>query len=222
MYLKLEKQLNREAKNRRKKFIDTINGINSIDGAKKLWYINQYLTPAKKRQNYNNLKEFRAVLLAQYDKVNGKKLMQSIDNLKAIENSPTVARIEVEINWAKSRTWGCNPTPNIGVWYTDGTSDFYTLSSVRGCGFDKQSQAVANVLNLVNGLKKSLYEVKNKKPLTKNGLLFGYGSGYGLLPYFEGGVGAECYKPILNKIGYTFNHVANGKMYDKYTIEKKK
>ncbi|MBR2644893.1 MAG: hypothetical protein IKD54_06340 [Clostridia bacterium] len=35
-----------------------------------------------------------------------------------------------------------------------------------------------------------------------NGNLIGYGSGYGAIPYYEGGVGVGCFLRILEKAGY--------------------
>jgi hypothetical protein len=65
-----------------------------------------------------------------------------------------------------------------------------------------------------------MYELKNKKHKLTNRELFGYGSGYGILPNFEGGVGVSCYDRIFNAIGYEFKTVSSGKTFDVYRISK--
>jgi hypothetical protein len=51
--------------------------------------------------------------------------------------------------------------------------------------------------------------------------LFGYGSGYGLTPSIEGGVGVSCYPGIFDKLGYKFETIASGKTFDVFAITKK-
>ena len=61
---------------------------------------------------------------------------------------------------------------------------------------------------------------KTKNAKLKNHEVFGYGSGYGILPSFEGGVGVSCYDRIFNKIGYKFETIASGKNFDVFKITK--
>ena len=72
----------------------------------------------------------------------------------------------------------------------------------------------------MDGLLKLLYRAKNKATDQRNRDLIGYGSGYSMLPSFEGGVGVSCYYQILEYIGLKFTHVANGKTFDVYKISK--
>ena len=84
-----------------------------------------------------------------------------------------------------------------------------------GCGYDKESSAVAEALNKNNSFLKVLYTLKenaleagasdhSKTACTgvDNRNIIGYGSGYSVLPYFEGGVGVNCYWDILKKAGF--------------------
>jgi len=48
--------------------------------------------------------------------------------------------------------------------------------------------------------------------------IFGYGSGYRVLPYFEGGVGVSCYPEIFKKIGFNFRQTASGKHFDAFEV----
>jgi len=51
---------------------------------------------------------------------------------------------------------------------------------------------------------KQLYKAKNKPRNLKqsNSDTLGYGSGYGITPSFENGVGINCHVRILEKLGY--------------------
>ena len=82
-----------------------------------------------------------------------------------------------------------------------------------GWGYDKLSSAISEVLNEYLPLKELLYNYKekylfeNKLIQANNHEIFGYGSGYGILPYFEGGVGVSSYYKIFNTIGLEFKQV---------------
>ncbi len=93
--------------------------------------------------------------------------------------------------------------------------------SIDGYGYDKQSTAVANCLNQIDEILKMLYTIKNDNIDKENRDLLGYGSGYGLTPSIEGGVGVSCYPYIFSKLGYEFKTIASGKTFDVYTITKK-
>lgn len=102
-----------------------------------------------------------------------------------------------------------------------------------GYGYDKTSAAVAEAFNKDDVMLKVLYDLKEKglsggqddnsdTSITRhdNRYIIGYGSGYSVLPYYEGGVGIECYQSILNKAGYNFQ-VINGKHELIIRIERK-
>jgi hypothetical protein len=72
-----------------------------------------------------------------------------------------------------------------------------------GCGYDKQSTATAGVLNQHQTILKRLYAARDAEMTGENRAVLGYGSGYGLPPYFEGGVGVSCHVKILEKIGFS-------------------
>ena len=87
-----------------------------------------------------------------------------------------------------------------------------------GWGYDKLSSAISEVLNEYLPLKELLYNYKekylfeNKLIQADNRNIFGYGSGYGILPYFEGGVGTSCYYKILDTIGLELKNI-NDSLY---------
>jgi len=139
--------------------------------------------------------------------------------LQTIEKAGDIESVTVSVEWKPSRMWGNNPTAEGRFYGSDGFNS-YKSGSISGCGFDKGSTAVADVLNQSNALLKALYMVKEQNINTINRDLFGYGSGYGIKPYFEGGVGVSCYNAIFNKIGFNFNCTASGKRFDVYSVSR--
>ena len=100
------------------------------------------------------------------------------------------------INFFKSATWGYCPRGNDNYGHS--------TSSISGCGYCKESTATAQLLNQNEIIMKKLYKAKNKKSNCdkKNNDVLGYGSGYGILPQFEGGVGVSSHVRILESLGY--------------------
>ena len=97
--------------------------------------------------------------------------------------------------------------------------DGYTCS---GCGYDKESTVIAQIFN--EFLKYKLYdETLRSKWMAKNNFYKDEDSKpYGVhlpgeyTPYYDGGIGTNCYYRIAEYIGGVFEHVASGKMFDVY------
>lgn len=134
--------------------------------------------------------------------------------------------ITISVYWVRSQTGGHNPRVEVKT----NTGAF--MGSASGCGYDKESAAIADALNKSNSILKALYTLKENglragqsdKSKTascgrSNNSICGYGAGYGAIPYFEGGVGVNCFLAILKKCGFKTieNH---GKYSDFYNIEK--
>ncbi len=178
------------------------------------WRLKDLLTAGQKQKSYS-LKELKAILKLRLSIYINKKIESELKKLQFAELQE-IDSLTINVIWKKSATWGMNPTAEAFI-YGLGT---VSSGSITGCGYDKQSTAVANVLNQVPQFLQKLYELKNKKVNISNSELFGYGSGSGLLPYFAGGVGVNCYPAIFEKIGYKFETVCSGKMFDCYRITK--
>lgn len=155
-------------------------------------------------------------------KRNNKKIDKEIENkvfyIDMIAGVPDISFIRVEVDWKRSSVWGYNPhaevTTNNGFYYR-------TVGSASGCGYDKRSAAVAEAFNDHQGIRKVLFTLAEES--IKNGLTYrdgiGYGSGYSVIPYFEGGVGVDCFWSILKKAG--FNCISEGgKTWDIYRLER--
>lgn len=151
--------------------------------------------------------------------------------IEMVENAETLEYIRINVDWKKSRTWGANP--HVETWTNN--RGYYTATA-GGCGYDKESSAVAETLNQSPEVLKVLYTLAENvlKELGDVAYYYtgcggcvswrnsiGYGSGYDILPYFEGGVGISCFESILNKCGYKWQIMGSGKTWDCYYISKR-
>lgn len=186
-----------------------------------------YSTPAKwEAYKAGQITREKAVELAtvrglrELDKREKKKL----DKIAAAEAAPALSFVDISVEWKKSRTWGAIPSVTVR------TSDGVYYGAASGCGYDKESAAIAKALNQSPAVLKVLYTLKEKglkRPPAQGRALNPFhpqpirGAGHGVLPYFEGGVGSSCFWSILEKCGYSCRHTASGKEFDAYSVEPK-
>ena len=200
--------------------------ISDLKKAKKsdlidLWYYREKLT-ARQLEKFNNkeltTKDAKEILQNKIIKEYQKRLEKDLKRIETIARANDgIENINISIDWVKSTTWGYNPHATITT--NNGT---ITEGRASGCGYDKESAAIAEALNKNNDILKLLYVAKNKKMTLKNNDnhdLLGYGSGYGVLPYFEGGVGASSLMNIFRKLGYNVQEYHTNTS-DFYTITK--
>ena len=233
----LIKAIKLEYNTRLENFISEINKTTSLQELD-TWQYND-LTPSGKNINHyrkgNTITEqFESVknyLIGRKEKQTNKSIEREVNRVNEVANAGTLIDVKINIEWKRSQMWGNNPKAECWYSYTDAEGKYksgYVVSgSISGCGYDKQSTVVANCLNQINEVLKPLYINKNKAteviPSSQSELnreLFGYGSGYGILPSIEGGVGVSCYNSIFDSIGYKFQTIASGKTFDSYLITK--
>ena len=138
-----------------------------------------------------------------------------INKVKYAETVPTPEDVYIRITYTKNRTWGSNPHAEVET--TDGTAIKHTYGTATGSGYDKTSAAVAYALNANPGIMRALYE-KEEQRLSDGSEksrrdYIGYGSGYNVLPCFEGGVGMPAICKILESIGYNVTSSEDGSIY---------
>jgi len=219
-----------EQKKRLEDFIFEINKITDLKGLD-TWHYNDLL-PKGKNVSAMSFDVLKAYLIDRKQKAIYKAIEREVSKIKAVFNAGELIEVKISIEWKRSRMWGSNPSAECWYSYKDASgsrnSNYVTSGSIGGCGYDKQSTAVADVLNQINEVLKPLYSKKDKaikQTFEKinndnNRELFGYGSGYGILPSIEGGVGVSCYPKIFASIGLKFYTVASGKTFDVYQITK--
>lgn len=146
--------------------------------------------------------------------------------LDRVAAAPDLTFISISVDWVRSRTWGNNP-------HAEARTNTGTFSgTASGCGYDKESAAIAEALNQCDSVLKTLYTLKENglraglsdKSKTavcgrSNGEICGYGAGYGAIPYFEGGVGSSCFWSIFKKCGFSVT-CHHGKHSDFYSVSK--
>ena len=140
-----------------------------------------------------------------------KELQKELSEYEAVLNAPKIKEITISIEWTKSRTWGANPTATTRIYLENGQSEEYTYKC-SGCGYDKESTAIAGALNQSKSIIKLLLQLPENK-------LYGYYKDEGHLPNLSGGVGTSCYPSIFSLGGYTMKHISSGKMFDSWIIE---
>lgn len=155
-----------------------------------------------------------------------KKTAAQLAQLDRVAAAPALSYLSILVDWVRSRTWGYNP-------HAEAMSNAGTFTgTASGCGYDKESAAVAEALNQCDSVLQLLYtykenalaagesdESKTASCGRSNGSIIGYGAGYGAIPYFEGGAGVSCFWSILKKCGFEVRG-HHGTHSDFYTIEK--
>ena len=197
--------------------------------------VNAYSTNTRWRQykaGIISLEELKQFAVERNARKYKKELEKKLAFLERIENAGTVESFTIRVEWRKSSVWGYNPYAEVDVMTNDGWKR--ASGSASGCGYDKRSAAVGSALSSLDCMIKILCDMKEEA--IKNGAdpvydssdcgtnskYIGYGSGHGAIPYFEGGVGYNCFDRIFILAG--FNPVVrdeSGKHSDYYYYIKK-
>ena len=139
-----------------------------------------------------------------------KATAERLQKLKEVEDAELPQVINISVEWHRSTVWGYNPTATI-------TAERHrTYGKASGCGYDKESAAVAEALNANPEVMKIIY-----KYVDDGGSLPYGASVWAGLPSFAGGCGIGCYRSIFEKCGYEWRQVASGKLFNCYTIERR-
>jgi hypothetical protein len=170
--------------------------------------IKEYSTETRWQQyRTGKIDREKAVELAQKraEKQLAKKTEAGLAKLEAASQAPELTFATVNVSWSR------NYNATAEAWTNNGRR----TGTAGGYGYDKQSAAVADAFNQDYTMLKVLYTIKEKALAAgqtdesrtactghDNRYIIGYGSGYSVIPYFEGGVGVECYWSILKKAGY--------------------
>lgn len=143
-------------------------------------------------------------------------LSEREQELERIRNGNALNKIDIVVEYGHGTT--------VHAYATIGSlaSGRYTRvdGMASGWGYDKTSAAVADALNKSNDARKMLLEVKERalrdgatdvSPTAScgrdNHACIGYGAGYGVLPYFEGGVGMSSLSALFTRHGYTMERI---------------
>lgn len=177
------------------------------------WYLKQYTTPATlaalkelpagefiPEEIKNKMQTKRAREAAR----DAKKRFERVHEVEEVE---APAAVSVVVDWHRSQTWGMNPHARVSA------ERVATYGRASGCGYDKQSAAIASAFNQNPEILKILYDHAEAGGVLPYGV-----STFADLPSFDGGCGVSCFYSIFEACGYTFRQVASGKMFDVYEI----
>ena len=210
----------RDRKKQLKNFIAELNEVQSVEELRDNWRIKRYITPTYMK------KDVSLTFLKAYVKNRAKNqylstLEEEVTKIEAINEAQPILSININVEWKTNRTWGANPKAEVRVNYKDNSCEYFHSGSISGCGYDKESTAIAEALNQSHSVLKMLYNAKNKNIDKSNGDIFSYGIGGHETPRFSGGVGTNCYYRVFEKLGFKMEKVSSGKSFDVWTVRKK-
>lgn len=164
--------------------------------------INVPMTPAGLRAELRRLDREEAATLARLD---------------AAAAAPVIEYINIHVEWNKSRMWGYNPRAAVTV-YGVGGGCVRSEGRASGCGYDKESAAVAHALAGVAMYDRFIFENWARCSDGDHPYYYDYRT---RLPEFGlSGAGVGELRRFAEKCGYKWTE-SHGKMSDHYTIEKK-
>ena len=183
--------------------------------------INFYITDLRKQQLKDGkitLEKVQQIAIKKASKEIEKQTTKKIEKVKQIDS--TIENMEdINIIVQTKKT-------NLGYQYK-AILETDTLriegKYTGGWGYDKLSTAIAEVLNQYQPLTKLMYNYIDDKMFEEGSLtinnhkVLGYGSGYGILPYFESGVGVSSFYGIFDNLGLKLTQVTD----ESYRITKK-
>ena len=216
-------KFNTELKDRLK----TIEELTEKEQIKKHWMYSNLLT----KNIYNKMDEYtleqlKEKMIKKANKNKEKDLKEAFEQLEKIENADLLENAVITVEWKKSAMWGSNPTAELRTESLTALNqkryDSIKGRSISGCGYCKESTAVAQVLNESMEVLKVFCEIMDKNINEDLRNFIGYGISYNYynIPTFNGGVGVNCYYHIFEKAGYKMEKTAWGKMFDVYSINK--
>lgn len=123
---------------------------------------------------------------------------------------PDVFRLEIDITWHKSKTWGMCPSASMSWEDANGWHYEKNAAYASGCGYDKESTVIAECCNKV------LIGMLWRKKKAKESVPYGVSLANTFFPYFNGGVGMSCYYRVASFLGGKLENVVSSKYFDKY------
>lgn len=179
-----------------------------------------------KRETITREKAVEFATRRRLKEIDGETIEKQNKLLKA-RDAADIKTVAISVTWKRSATWGFNPTAEVII---NGVQSYVGRAS--GCGYDKRTAAIGEALNQSDIILKMLYLAKEKalakapakirkNPEASNGDLIHYGAGYGVLPYFEGGVGMTSFYGVFEACGLRCTHSHGTNTTDYYYFERK-
>lgn len=180
------------------------------------WYLKQYTTPKTLEAIKNTAPEKKpaadilAKMKAKKAREEAKNTAQRLEALALAESCKLPESVNISVEFTRSRTWGSIPHATITA------EQRRTFGTASGCGYDKESAAIASAMNQNPEIMRILYDH------AESGEGFPYSvHTFAGLPSFDGGCGVSCFRSVFEACGYEWRQVINGKTVNCYTITRK-
>ena len=156
----------------------------------------------------------KAKMIKKFSRENEKDRADALAKLEAAEACNPLESVTFSVEWASNKTWGKNPAATVEAYSS--TRRTTTGGKASGCGYDKESAAIAAACNCNPQFMRMLYDH------AENGGEFSYSVYVGKngLPFVDGGCGMSCWRSVFTDCGYTFEDVYHGKNADVYKAYK--
>ena len=133
-----------------------------------------------------------------------------LEALALAESYKLPESVNISVKFTRSHTWGSIPHATITA------EQRRTFGTASGCGYDKESAAIASAMNQNPEIMRILYDY------AESGEGFPYSvHTFAGLPSFDGGCGVSCFRHIFEACGYEWQQVADGRTYSEYTLTRK-
>ena len=154
--------------------------------------------------------ETLAKMKAKKAREEAKNTAQRLEALALAESYKLPESVNISVKFTRSRTWGSIPHATITA------EQRRTFGTASGCGYDKESAAIASAMNQNPEVMRILYDY------AESGEGFPYSvHTFAGLPSFDGGCGVSCFRSVFESCGYEWRQVGNGKTFNAYTITRK-
>ena len=215
MYENIRKAIAEHEAETLKKFATEIKTKTAADVLES-WYYKQYTTPATLRaiQEAEQGEPLSAVLIekmtAKKAREEKKNTQKRLEKIEAAEAAHLPENVNISVEFSSSRTWGYIPHATVTG------HQRRTTAKASGCGYDKESAAMAYAFNDNPEVMKILYNH------AEQGEAFPYSvHTFAGLPSFNGGCGVSCFRSVFEACGYEWRQVASGRTFNAYTLRKK-
>lgn len=153
--------------------------------------------------------EISAKMKAKAARIENALMNKRLDKVAAAEAVELPDGVSISVEWKKSRTWSANPHATVYAAHTD------THGRASGCGYDKESAAIAAAFNDNPEVMAIIYTAVEAGIKPGYSVLDSVG-----LPFFDGGCGVSCFYKVFENCGYQFKRTASGRTFDCYLIER--
>lgn len=179
-------------------------------------YLKQYTAPKTLEAIKNTAPEEKpaaeviAKMKAKKSREEAQNTAKRLEALALAESCELPESVKISVEFTRSRTCGSIPHATVTA------EQRRTCGIASGCGYDKESAAIAAAMNRHPAIMRILYDH------AESGEGFPYSvRTFAGLPSFDGGCGMSCFRAVFEACGYEWRQVGNGKTYNAYTITRK-